>query len=474
MDKNKFYKGMAILGGNALLKLSKDDMEIFLEPVAGDIDSLNLEGLRDILKDLDIDFGPYLSPQRDGNRLVLARGTAPIPGIDGRIEIAVGLPRPPPSDEDDDSVDRLGNQSDDSLFKDPKALRTVLCVRKGTVVAKKIPPTPGTPGKNVFNEEIPAVPGEWPVFRPGEGVEVIDRDSLVANRDGKLHLEDGGLISVLDTWTIEGPLDMSIGHTDFWGRELRIAGPVLGGLRVKVEGNLFVEGNIEDEAMVEVDGNLTVNGLIRSSNTRIIVSGDMVCNAVEYAKVRVDGDLEVDDYLLDADCDVRGHVWLVNGKGLVAGGSLSSGGSIAARVLGTQAHVLTRVRAGYDSSLRKRYEAMINEIEKLSRKLSEIEAGLERIKNVERSGPGNQEIAIIKAKLKKGREDILSVLSKKRAALANMDAHFGKMRNSTIQVHSMAYPSVSVQIDTAALVLTSLQKKCVFRFRKGEIVTLIP
>lgn len=82
----------------------------------------------------------------------------------GNITIAKG--NPPQNGEKASIEVKVGK---DALNKDPKAS---VMVKPGQVIAIKTPATSGMPGKNIFGEDVPALPGEDVSFAAGENVTI--------------------------------------------------------------------------------------------------------------------------------------------------------------------------------------------------------------------------------------------------------------------------------------------------------------
>jgi uncharacterized protein len=80
--------------------------------------------------------------------ITIAKGSPPQKGEKASIEVKIGK---------------------DAPNKDPKAS---VMVKPGQVIAIKTPATSGTPGKNIFGEDIPAVPGDDVSFATGENVTI--------------------------------------------------------------------------------------------------------------------------------------------------------------------------------------------------------------------------------------------------------------------------------------------------------------
>jgi uncharacterized protein (DUF342 family) len=473
MERQELFNGIEIMDGMADLHVVDDGLEAVVRLESMNISDDVFAALPGVLKDVGIIYGilPRPALQSDGSYLV-ARGRVPVPGQDGRIELEVNLK----GHEDifsSELLDRLERQKKENATHDLKDLRLVTNVKQGDVIARKIPPTRGVNGKNIFGEEMPAPGGKWVAFKPGCGVEITEHDSvLAASVDGKVDMEADGTISVQDEWVLDGSVDASTGHLEFWGRHLEITGYIAGGYRVRVAGDLEVGGNIEDESDVRTGGNLVVNGIVRAGETRVRVGGNLECAAIEYAAVRVNGNLVCNNYILDAKVDVRGEVMVTAGKGLVAGGRLRSGKSVQAGKLGTPANVFTEVRAGYDPVLMELAEKLHNEIGVLFSKKNQLRQGLGQVESVERQCGCTEKTTCIKKEICQALHAIKADVDEKKKELDSVDKKLSSLGASIIQVFGVTYPNVLVAIGNAELKVSSEVSGARFSFRKGQVVVV--
>ncbi|MBF1683870.1 MAG: DUF342 domain-containing protein, partial [Selenomonas sp.] len=124
-----------------------------------------------------------------------ARGTAPVAGEDARIEkkFDMGV-KGRPAERAFDRVD----YKDMNIF-----LRAAI----GDVLVVRTPETQGTPGKNVFGEEVASRPGK-PINLPqGKNTKVVNNDELVAVIDGQI-VDDGKKVSVDPHLVIDSSVDV--------------------------------------------------------------------------------------------------------------------------------------------------------------------------------------------------------------------------------------------------------------------------
>ena len=456
MNQQKYYSGIKLEDTDCIFKISKDNLCAWVENVDKENIVKASSLLKDILKDSGISFGVLNPYELKGTKLVVAQGIEPENGLDGKIKIV--------------ARSFVENHKEEEDTQDPKNLGLIQNVSKGEIIAKKIPPTPGKPGKDIFGNVIEPKPGEWVSFKPGNLVEIVNGDTLVASRSGALKIEDNGTISVVTEWTIEGDVDISTGHVEFYGEKLIIKGSVLGGFTVEAMGDIFIGGNIEDEAIVLAGGDIFVNGLIRSQNTMVKTGGNLECGALEYSRAFVGNDLIVRNYVLNGICQVRGSAFIKDGKGLVAGGKVMVGGSLEVKNAGTSANVPTFLSAGYDPLLAIHHDGFIKEQECLAKKLDKIREGLLKIKKIQDSGQEiDAKLETIRKNLHSAAMEIANQMELNKDKIRKMEKDFGLMEKATVCLLGRGFPNVEIRICNAALKLNEPAEKMMFFFKKGEI-----
>lgn len=460
MDKTSLIQGVEIFNRTAKLTVSEDFMTVRVYPVSDGFEQSMLNSMEPVLRKAGIEVGILSAPRPMDDHWIVAMGVEPVPGVNGSIEMQVSGSR----------SGTVRGKTGGKAAVDPRDMNILVNARKGDVIARKIPPTRGVPGRNVFGEEIPARPGKWTAFHTGEGVEIVDREmNLRAAVSGKIHV-DGDVISVLDEWELKN-VDISTGHVKFFGSLLTVKGSVLGGCRVSVKGDLVIEGNIEDEATVEAGGNIEVKGLIRAGNTVVHAGANLNCSSVEYAEVNARGNICVEDYLLDAVCRAGRDVTVSAGKGLVAGGSVFLGGSFNCKVIGTQAHVPTMIHAGFNPQIKETHDNCVAELEDYAKKREELRNALEKIEVVETTRGGlSDKISGLKQEIQKGLDNIATARAEKQKMVEEFEAQLGMLRSATIKVKQKSYPNSIIRISNAKLVLKKEVEAVIFRFKGGQVV----
>lgn len=458
MNRSDLLKGVSVFDGKARLSVSKDLLEAALFPLDGHLELDWVPQLPGVLAGHGIVSGLLPAPREDGKKWVLAKGKEPVSGEDARIIYEIPLRK-----------DRPGEESPEPLMIDLRDRGVIVNVKKGEVIARKTRPGPGIPGINVFGEEIAPKPGAWIPFPSGPGTEISkDDELLLAIHPGAL-VKRGGVISVLEEFEIPGPVDISVGNISFVGKRLIVKGFIGTGSEVETAGDLVVKGDVEDEVRIKAGGDMDVTGIIRSENTRVIVSGNLSCSAVEYANIEVHGDLQVRDYILNAVCTVSGSVHVAGGRGLIAGGSVSAGGSIIANVIGTQANVPTEVSAGNDKWAMEQIIYLTKKREGLAKKIEDIRGGLMKLKEIEAQGPLDTRAIIIKERLEEAAVAIAGEIYQHNEAIETLSSRMLDRERAVVRAMDMIHPNVSVSVCEAFIRLQDSLGGTEFSYQRGAI-----
>ncbi len=193
----------------------------------------------------------------------VAKGENPIDGKNGKIQLLVDYnPNLRPHRRRDGSVD----------FRDVDSFPKVTA---GQTLAKKIPPTNGTPGKTVTGELIPSMPGKDVKLPQGKNTELSDDGmTLVATKAGFLQSE-GVLITVGDKLFIENDIDFNVGNVKFSG-DVEINGDVKPGFSVESEGDILIHGQVESSNVISRNGSVTIKKSILGKNASSIYAKSLI------------------------------------------------------------------------------------------------------------------------------------------------------------------------------------------------------
>ncbi len=284
--------------------------------------------------------------------IVVAEGTEPQNGVDGRIEMVVDL-KP--------SVHFTPDHSGKVNFRD---IQTFVSVKEGQPIARRLPPTAGKPGMTVAGEALKSKPGKDALLPKGKNTAVSEDDELIACKTGVVY-RDGQMIHVEELLSIPGDLDFSVGNIKYSG-SVFIRGNVLPGFTVETEGNILIGGEVESARIISRQGTVTITGgVIGKGETRIFGYSGVEIDFAQDAEIRTDGALIINKYALH--CDML-CTRLESPQGDIIGGRLRSYECVTVNNLGNDKHVQTVITIV--NKIRAQGEEKIAELNSLKEKIN--------------------------------------------------------------------------------------------------------
>jgi uncharacterized protein (DUF342 family) len=166
VDEKTYAVSIKNMPGQFDIAISEDKMGAAIRtitPPLGKGKPVTVEDIEHALADLKIVFGVNKEVIKNIVSEVINTVT---PG--NNIQVAVGEPA---KSGQDSLIDLKIGQ--DAVNKDPEAN---MMVKPGQIIAVRIPATKGTPGKNIFGEEVPA--------RKGNEVDFASGDNVTVTKDG--------------------------------------------------------------------------------------------------------------------------------------------------------------------------------------------------------------------------------------------------------------------------------------------------
>ncbi|MGQ9496696.1 MAG: flagellar assembly protein A [Desulfotomaculales bacterium] len=199
----------------------------------------------------------FLARPEDG-RFLVARGKAPTPPVDERIDILF------PERSTGKPIVREDGRVDfyelDKFFS----------VGPGTVLARKHPAVPGQPGKSVTGEEIAPQPPRTIEIITGQGTDLAGGGlQVIATGEGRPTVsrsQNTYRFEVIPSLVCEGDVDLSTGNIRFKG-DVKVTGSVTHGTTVQATGKIEILGAVL-ESTVDGGGDVIVQGNIIASTIR--------------------------------------------------------------------------------------------------------------------------------------------------------------------------------------------------------------
>ncbi len=243
-------------------------------------------------------------------------------------------------------------------------------VKKGEALAKRVPENPGTPGKNILGEILPAGVKDIRQFKPGESI-IEKEGTLYAASLGRFEIREK-VMSVNETLEIAGNVDYSTGHIAFPG-DVIIHGSVSDGFRVAAGKSIFVKQTM-DVSQVLSHGDLVVEGGIKGRGEALIrVSGRISAKFIENASVEAHGGIRIEKSGIHSKFFSLGLIDLGD-AGVLVGGEVWALGGVKAGSIGRPGSPSCNLRAGCDYLVERKYKGLQEHIDRLETKLEKLKS----------------------------------------------------------------------------------------------------
>jgi len=462
MADNELTKnGVEVFDGQFLLKVSKDRMKAFILPkddAMGEV-AVNQDRLKIELEGQGVVFGMLNEPEPlDKGAFCVAKGKPPQHGEDAKVKMHVKpsvVRAPKMKDPEKDQVDyrELGN---------------IVNVSKDKLLLEKILATNGSPGKDVFGEDIAAKPGKDRKLKGGPGVYLTEDEMKVFSKfDGKFLMADGKP-SVYSEHSVTGDVDMSVGNIAFGGTDLAISGEVLPGFTIKCRGNVSIGKGVNNSAVM-AGGNISVRGGVIGEEAALRAKGDVKVDFVENGpKIEASEDLIVSDFIVQAKAKVGKKMSALNGKGAIIGGKYVIGGSMYVKELGSEAEINTEVSVGIVPALQAKKQKMEEDLALWSGRMNELIKNISALEKMKKDEGGKlpadkqAQLEKYKAVMPKAmnRVNTLNELNRK------MEEELEQMVNECVYVYGVLYPGVTIRIGSALRTITAEEEQAVAYFDK--------
>ncbi|MGE5542627.1 MAG: DUF342 domain-containing protein, partial [Bacillota bacterium] len=347
-------------------------------------------------------------------------------------------------------------------------LHLVTNVKKGDLLATRIPPTGGRDGLNVRGVAVPARPGRLvPLPKGNNTVESDTGDALYAAVDGQALVDRTGKIMVSPVYNVNGNVDFSTGNVDFVG-SVKVKDGIQPGFSVRADINIEVGASCEG-LLVEAGQDVIVRGGIQGGRRqgKVVAGRDIIARFAENATMEAGRDVAVSEAIMHSTVSAGRRVG-VKGKGLIAGGVITAGEEVSAKVIGSTLATPTEIQVGVDPKVRNDLAEATEETEKLRKDLKQVDLALRKLKEMEQLGLPPDKRALIPVLTRQ--KNLLSGEVQRRSEQANrLQEEMKSQKRGKVRAE-LVYPGVKVTIGEAVLFVKDEMKDVVLGLNEaGEI-----
>ncbi|HHY70626.1 MAG TPA: DUF342 domain-containing protein, partial [Thermoanaerobacterales bacterium] len=227
---------------NSIFNFIPDELVENTVPIVDPLDIVNALRSHGISVGIDTAAIAALAANPEGPPVVVARGVPPILGQDAIIELK--FKSEPSSQVPVNNEHKI----------DWRELTHVPTVKIGDELAIKHFAEIGKPGLTVYGQPIvPVVPKDVEL-KAGEGCQIVDDTKIIATRNGRPSIIRGK-VTVLPVLVQEKGVTFSTGN-------------------IKFDGDVIIQGNVDDNMEVQAGGNINVLG--NANNAFLIAGGQIV------------------------------------------------------------------------------------------------------------------------------------------------------------------------------------------------------
>ncbi|NLW44647.1 MAG: DUF342 domain-containing protein [Syntrophomonadaceae bacterium] len=414
---------------------------------AGVVEGIDYGRLADCLKEENL------------NRPVLvAKGTEAQDGIDGRLEYQFA---------------RRDDKGKPVVLEDGKVdyrnLNLFVSVSQGDLLVLRTPPIPGVPGVTVTGRKImPKAGRNYPLPRGKNTVANEDDTQLFAAVDGHVTIVDGK-VTVNTVLEIPGDVDYSTGNIDYIG-DVRIRGNITTGFTVKAGGDIEVNGVIEG-ATVTAKGNIVVkNGIAGGHKGLVSAGGSVFARFVENARLEVEGDVVIQEAIIQSVVMANNSVRVEGRKGVIVGGTVQAGEEISARVVGSPLSPQTILEVGINPQLREERKVVYQEYNEKKKTFENLQNYLQSYQKMgvstESLTPKRKAVLTNMLSEYQALKKELEELDKRRQEI---DDELNRLQYGRIKVADVVYPGVQITIGQAQYHVNDPVRFVLFTLKDGDI-----
>lgn len=369
--------------------------------------------------------------------MLVAEWTPPEPGRDAVIEYLVGQKK-------EKKFKEVGGRID---FHELDLIENVV---KGQVLARKIPPTKGKPGKTVRGRIIPTTDGRDIPLVGGKGTKLSeDGLALIADTSGQAIIKDG-IINVEEVYEVAGDVDFKTGNISFIGNVI-VYGTVKDTFKVSAGGAIEVKGNVE-KAVLEAGGDIIVRqGVQGRDEAKIISGGDVIAKFIERANVQAKGNVLVSEAIIHSEVSAGEKVICMGKRGQIFGGKILALKEVRCKTLGAESYPKTIVEVGIDPEVVNKLENLASKKKQLKDELEEITKNLASLsQEITTLGKLSGEKQETFNKLTLRKNFLTQEIQKTEEEIAKLQEYLEKLEtDAKVSVQGKVYPGVTIKIKNA-------------------------
>ena len=447
------------------LEISPDEMKASLLIHSGDnFPKPDLEEIKDYIGKKEICFGLKEDALKDmlerkiyDQPIEIAQGDTPILGEDAKLEL------------DFENVFKRELVIDENGRVDFNGWNVIQSVKPGQELAQKIPPIEGKCGTTITGKKVMVRPGKDIKLPIGLNTEIDPTDSsrLISRMEGAV-IYKNQRVHIQPLQVLEENVDYNTGNINFVG-SLVVPGSIKKGFSVTLDGNLQVEGKVED-ANLKVGGDVLIKkGFVGAGKGNLDCRGKIAVKYVENQFVVAGESILAGGEIVNAHLSANHSIKAVGSKGIIVGGDCAAGKLVEAEILGDKQKTPTKIRVACDHKLIEEYREIEYELNETKQNINRVEAVLYSFDKMQMDGQLSDKDKAMLNKLKDVQDNLRPKTEKLEARKKDLAKQLNKNPDAKIIARQKVYPGVELHFGMFELNITDELGPTVFEVEEGKI-----
>jgi uncharacterized protein (DUF342 family) len=390
---------------------------------------------------------------------LVAKGDSPLNGKDGFIKLVFDMDKKnnAPTELEDGKVD----------YKEVVQLKNV---KRGQLIAERIDPEPGPPGKTVTGEDLPPKVGKHVRFKVGKNVVLNDNQTAMYSAlDGLISLTEKEKINVFPVYEVNGDVDYSVGNIDFVGTVV-IRGNVLSGFRVKASGDIRVIGGVEG-AEIETEGSIEITGGILAGNKGYVKAGRNVRSTfIQDGNVIAGEEVIVSQSIMHSHVRAGKTVICSGTKGLIVGGLVQAGDLVIARIVGNSMSTATTIEVGVKPEDRAELLELRANLKQYMQNLDKTDKALVILDQLAAAGQLTPDKLALRIKLTASKRQMMLENDETKTRILEIERTLEDTDRSKISISNTVFGGTKIVIGRYTKFVKDSSQRVTFQYSDGDVV----
>jgi uncharacterized protein (DUF342 family) len=245
---------------------------------------------------------------------------------------------------------------------------------------------------------------------------------------------------------------------------------VKSGFTIKALNDVQVNGVVED-AVIESGGSVLLKGgFIGKYAGKLVAQEKVSALFCESETVVCGGDVLVKDYVMNSNIRSGGTVVVKGKHGIIVGGEIYAVDGIEANVVGNENHAATNLYIATDETdksvllqrLIDNWKVVDQEIIRINLTLE----GLERLKNIKKSLPPDQQAIMDKLKKLKSKKEMLT--KHLMGQIKILEEKINALKGALVKIDRIVYPKTFVAIYDKNIAVNETWQYICFKYLSNE------